>query len=378
MDFTKIIAEFGAEFEKNPNRDLVLALVNFVGAMSIFWILKQLILKNARRVAKSTDWKFDDLVVGFLDALNWPFFIIFALKIALSFVKITTENNLSFGIQLVLFLQKLLGGVAIFLFAFYITKPLNELSIFIFKKWLRPNKSTNKDQKDEENVDSTLISLFDICLNAVLWSATFLFILQNFGVEISAVIGALGVSGIVVAFALQNVLADIFASLSIYLDRPFSVGDFIVTGTEMGSVEKIGIKSTRIKSLQGEEIILNNKTLIESRVHNYKRMENRRVAFNFSLIPTTSTENLRLVPKLIEDIIKTIEICRFDRAHFTSFGDQSLRFEVVYVIDSAEYNTFMDIQQKINLEIKTVFEENGIIVAVPLIYQGIEHLFTKN
>lgn len=376
MNFSELISNFQNEFLASSNKGLILAIINFVGAIAIFWILKQLILRSAKRVAKMTDWKLDDLIVAFLDCLGWPFLFVFATRISLSFIKITTENNSDLGIQMVLLAQKLLGGIGIFLFAFYITKPLSELGVFIFKKWLNPKKNQNEPQ-NADKFDSTLISLFNICLNTVLWSATFLLILQNFGIEISAVIGALGVSGIVVAFALQNVLADIFASLSIYLDRPFLVGDFIVTGTEMGSVEKIGIKSTRIKSLQGEEIILNNKTLIESRVHNYKRMENRRVAFNFSLVPHTSTDNLRLVPKLIEDIIKTIEICRFDRAHFTSFGDLSLRFEVVYVIDSAEYNTFMDIQQKINLEIKEVFENNGIVVAVPLIYQGLENLLTK-
>ena len=375
MNFFETIPGHFSDFLKTMSSfvdySFILVIVNFVGIMTIFWIIKQILLRSARRAARSTEWKLDDLIVGFLDSLQWPFFVVFAMRISLSFVKITTENNQTFIIQTVLVSQKILGALAIFFFTFYIAKPLTHLSVFIFQKWIKPRN--NKD----ETIDSTLTSFFDICLNVTLWLLAILLILQNFGLEISSVIGALGVSGIVVAFALQSVLADIFASLSIYLDRPFSVGDFIVTETEMGNVEKIGIKSTRIKSLQGEEIILNNKTLIETRVHNYKRMESRRIAFNFSLISSTSIENLRLIPKLIEDIMKPIEICTFDRAHFVSFGDLNLRFEVVYFIDSPEYNTYMDIQQKINLEIKEAFDQHGIVVAVPFAYQGIDYILAK-
>lgn len=334
------------------NVDLILKfcllIINFGSLLVVFWIVKYLVFKNTRKVVRATNWKWDDLVFGVIDSLKWPFFVFYALWISLQ----------PFGI--VKSIKSLTAALTIFFFAFYVSKSLKDLAHYIF------TQITGRSEKDKEN--STLISLLDIALNAVIWSFAVIFILQSFGIELSAVFGALGISGIVVAFAMQNVLADIFASLSIYLDRPFLVGDFIVTGTEMGSVEKIGIKSTRIKSLQGEEIILSNKQLIESRVHNYKRMEHRRVVFNFALDSKTSTENLRLVPQIIEDIIKKIEICRFDRAHFMTF-DYFLRFEVVYFIDSSEYNTYMDIQQKINLEMKTAFENIKVNMAIPTLAQ---------
>ena len=328
--------------------EICLLLVNFGSLLLVFWIVKYLVFKSARKFVKATAWKWDDLIFAIIDSLKWPFFVFYTLWISLRPIG---------GFKTI---KGLAGSLAIFFFIFYISKSLRSFSHYLFVK------ISGKNDKDQQNF--TLISLLDIGLNAFVWGIGILLILRSMEIELTSIFGALGISGIVVAFAMQNVLADIFASLSIYLDRPFLVGDFIVTETEMGTVQKIGIKSTRIKSLQGEEIILSNKQLIESRVHNYKRMESRRVVFNFSLDSQTSTDHLRLIPQIISDIIKPIEICRLDRAHFVTFG-YFLKFEVVYFIDSSEYNTYMEIQQKINLEMKTSFDNLNIKMGAPTLAQ---------
>jgi small-conductance mechanosensitive channel len=194
---------------------------------------------------------------------------------------------------------------------------------------------------------------------------SFLFILNNLGVNITSLAAGLGVGGLAVAFALQGVFADLFASISIYLDRPFNVGDYIVIGADSGTVKKIGLKSTRITTLQGEELVVSNKELTETRVKNYKRMRKRRVAFYFGVEYGTGYTKLDKIPKIIEKIIKSVKDVDFDRANFTEFGDSALNFEVIMYINNRDYTIYRQIQEKINLKIVQEFNKEKISMAFP-------------
>jgi small-conductance mechanosensitive channel len=199
----------------------------------------------------------------------------------------------------------------------------------------------------------------------MVWVFAFLMLLANLGVKIMPLVAGLGVGGVAIALAVQNVLGDLFASLSIALDKPFRVGDFLVIGDEKGTVERIGIKSTRLRSLSGEQIVMSNGDLLQSRVRNYGLLYERRATFSVGVVYETPVGKVREIPRLLEAAIRAQEKTRFDRAHFARLGDFALTFEAVYFVLDAEYNTFMNIQQAINLQLMQDFAERGIAFAYP-------------
>lgn len=212
----------------------------------------------------------------------------------------------------------------------------------------------------------TTMRMFIFFGRIVFWVIGALIILDNIpGVQITALVASLGIGGIAVALALQSILTDIFASLTITLDRPFVIGDFIIVGDQLGTVEHIGLKTTRLRSLSGEQLVFSNNDLLTSRVRNFKRLRERRVAFDISVTYDTALELLREIPGRIRAIIEKIEDVRFDRAHFRNFGTFALEFEIVYFVLGADYALYMDRQQSINLAIKEYFESAGIGFAFP-------------
>ncbi|MBK5094968.1 MAG: mechanosensitive ion channel family protein, partial [Deltaproteobacteria bacterium] len=206
---------------------------------------------------------------------------------------------------------------------------------------------------------------FMTLIRVVVWGLATVFLLDNLGFRISTVIAGLGIGGIAVALAAQNILGDLFAYLSIMFDRPFEIGDFIIVGEYMGVVNHLGVKTTRIGSLGGEQIIMSNKDLTDSRVRNYKRMERRRVVFRLGVTYQTPFAKLQEIPEVIASVIRGVEDTIFDRAHFFSYGDFSLVFEVVYYVTSNDYTKYMNIQQEINLRIHEEFEKRKIEFAYP-------------
>jgi len=209
------------------------------------------------------------------------------------------------------------------------------------------------------------LSLIQFIVRVAVWSLALLLIFQNLGFDITALIAGLGVGGIAVALAAQSVLGDLFSSLAIILDRPFEVGDFIVFGDQSGTVEKIGIKTTRIRALSGEQIAVSNSDLIKTRVHNFKRMKERRVVLVLGVTYDTPADKLERIPPMVTEIIEKQEQVRFERAHFRSFGNSALEFEVIYWVLSADYTAYMDEQQAINFAIFRAFEAEGIEFAFP-------------
>lgn len=216
--------------------------------------------------------------------------------------------------------------------------------------------------------DAGAVAAMDIVgflIRVAVWTIVFLLALDNLGVNITALVAGLGVGGIAVALAAQNIISDLFASLSIVLDRPFVLGDFLVIDELAGNVEKVGIKTTRVRSLSGEQLVFSNNDLLGSRIRNYGRMTERRILFSIGVVYQTPAEQLEQVPGIIKDIIVKQESARFDRAHFKAFGAYSLDFEIVYFVESSDYALYMSIQQAVNYEIFRQFTAAGIEFAYP-------------
>ncbi len=222
----------------------------------------------------------------------------------------------------------------------------------------------------EKRADTDKTSLAAIGLIATAIQGLFIIIvvlvaLSNLGVDIAALIAGLGVGGIAVALAAQNVLGDLFASVSIILDKPFIIGDFVIVGELSGTVEHIGLRTTRVRSLSGEQMIFSNRDLLESRIRNYKSMWQRRVVMNFRVAYSVRAEVLEQIPRWVQQFIEEDSALRFDRCHFSGYGDFALEFETVFFVKDSSYNVFMDHQEKLLLKMYRKFGEESVEFAIP-------------
>ena len=211
----------------------------------------------------------------------------------------------------------------------------------------------------------TTIAAFRFAATVGIWSIALLVALENLGVDIAPLITGLGIGGVAVALATQNILGDLFASLSIVLDKPFVVGDFIRTGQDMGTVEQIGLKTTRLRSLSGEQLVFSNAEILQTRLRNFTRMGERRALFRIGVTYSTSVDRLERIPAMVREIVERQQNVRFDRGHFATFGESAYEFEFVYFVLSPDYNAFMTVQQEINLAIVRAFEREEIAFAFP-------------
>lgn len=202
-------------------------------------------------------------------------------------------------------------------------------------------------------------------LRTLLWSVVVLAILSNIGVNITAFVASLGVGGIAVALAVQNILGDLFASLAIAVDKPFEVGDFVVVGDIVGTVQVIGLKTTRIRSLQGEQVVMSNTELLQQTIRNFRLLQERRIVFAFGVTYDATPEQLEAIPGIVRKLVESHEQLRFDRAHFKAFGDSSLDFEVVYIVKDPAYGVYMDLQQSLNLGLMRELQALGVEFAFP-------------
>jgi len=222
-----------------------------------------------------------------------------------------------------------------------------------------------KNRREADPALATTVSAMSFVGNLILWSVVLLLALDNVGIDVTALVAGLGVGGIAVALAAQNILGDLFASLSIVLDKPFVLGDFIIVGDQMGRVEKLGLKTMRLRALYGAQLVFANTDLLQSRIRNLKRMDERRIVFNVGVTYETPQEKLAAIPDMIRAIVEGQENARFDRSHFKEFGDFSLNFETVYYVLVPDYNVYMDLQQAINLAIFEKFAAEAIEFAYP-------------
>ncbi len=308
-------------------------------------LFKRIIAKKLRVLADKTTTVVDDFIVDILEKLLAPVANILIIFLAL---KILLLPSLA---------ERIINGALMACLTFSIAKFAYLSTAFAFKQyWIRQGKG--------ETLERSLNGILRV-VGFLIWSLAIIFFLDNIGFKVSTVIAGLGIGGVAVALAAQAVLQDLFSYFSIIFDRPFEVGDFIIIDNFLGTVEYIGIKTTRIRSLSGEQVIFSNTDLTNSRVRNYKRMELRRVVFQIGVTYNTPIEKLKEIPNIIKDIITSIPTTRFDRAHFAKYGDFSLNYEVVYYVLDSDYNKYMDIQQEINFKIKEAFDSKQIEFAFP-------------
>jgi small-conductance mechanosensitive channel len=253
-------------------------------------------------------------------------------------------------------LLKFISVTAKILFAYY--------GIRFLTNFVTPLVEHGLGKKNTFNSKQTA-TVVKILLQILIWTLTLTLLLDNLGIRVSALVTGLGIGGVAIALASQSILGDLFSYFIIFFDRPFELGDYIVIGEFRGTVENIGVKTTRLRSLDGEELVFSNTDLTGSRVRNYKRMNLRRVIFRLNLPQQTPLEKLKEIPQLLETIIREQQQASFDRAHFAEFGASTLVFEVVYYVLSNDYNRYMDIQQAINFRIKEEFAQRNINLAYP-------------
>lgn len=330
---------------QNTVLDYLIALGMIVLGILLIKAFKKVILSRIRRWTESTQTSVDSFVVEHIDRFGVPALYFAAIYAGLNYL-IFTERG-----------EEILRIAVTFVITFLLIRFLSATLRVLLHSYLR------RRTEGEERVKQ--LSGIMLIINIIIWAVGLLFLFSNMGYDVTAIIAGLGIGGIAVALAAQNILGDLFNYFVIFLDRPFEIGDFIIIDNKMGVVEHIGVKTTRIKSLSGEQLVFSNSDLTNSRIHNYKRMERRRVLFRFGVIYQTSYEHLKQIPELVKSFVLEQEEVEFDRAHFASYGESSLDFEVVYYVLSSDYTIYMDTQQAINLRIFEEFQKKGIDFAYP-------------
>ncbi len=321
-----------------------------VGVILFTWLALQVftrvMIRHLRRIAERTEGQLDDLLVELLRKTR--FFLVFVIS-AYAGSRFLALPATALNVLRVAFIIALLfqaGYWSSGLVTFWLTR-------------------TVKRRLGADAAAATSLAALGFLAKFILWAIILLLALDNMGVNISTLIAGLGITGIAVALGVQSIFKDAFASLSIIVDKPFVIGDFIAVGDFSGTVERVGLRTTRIRSLSGEQLIFSNGDLLDSRLRNYMRMTERRIAFPFGLACDTPTAELAEVPALVKAEVEKVPGVRFDRCHLKSFADSVLTYETVYFVLTADYLKYMDAQQAVNLGILRAFEEMKIRLAYP-------------
>ena len=315
-------------------------------ALTIAYLFKRLAVVRITTMAARTSFQWDDALAEVLTRTHALF--LFTVALFIGSLALSLPGGVRQGLFTVIAVAFVMqGGLW-----------LNAAILFWLRRYVERHKKTDP-------ASATTVNATGFVARLILWSVVLLLVLDNFGIDVTALVAGLGVGGIAVALATQNILGDLFASLSIVLDKPFVIGDFLIVGDFMGSVEYVGLKTTRLRSLSGEQLVFSNTDLLGSRIRNYGRMYERRVVFKLGVTYQTPREKLSRIPAIIREAIETQDNTRFDRSHFQAYGDFSLNFESVYYIGSPDYNLYMDVQQAVNLRIHERFEKESIEFAYP-------------
>lgn len=332
-------------FLENTIYDYLISILLIVVGLALIRLIKYILLKRVQEIIKRFSISFSNFVDQVLNKRVLALTNIIIVYIAVNRLRLNYS------------LKKTTDIIFIILIVIYTTLLIQDIIIYSLQKYW--------EKKESNQAQATVVTVSVFVIRLISWIIALLFVLDNLNIEIRGLITGLGIGGIALAFAAQTILADIFSYFTIFLDRPFDIGDFIIIGDYKGTVEHIGIKTTRVRSLSGEQLVFPNNDLTNSRINNYKRMNRRRVNFNFGLVYDTDIDKLKKIPEIVKDIITNIEKTNFDRAHFASYGEYSLIYQVVYYVENSEYIVYMDIQQKINLELNKRFKEEGIEFAYP-------------
>jgi small-conductance mechanosensitive channel len=330
----------------NTVRAWLLALLIATAALLTLRLIRKLLHRQLVRLSKRTNTDVDDVLGAAVGSTRAWFLVIVALW-AGSISLVISDR-----------MQDILANITVIA----VLVQIGVWSTAAIRTYVEV-QTGRKAEVDAASV--TTLKAIGFLISAGLWVVLFLVALDNQGIDVTALVAGLGVGGIAIALALQNILSDLFASLSIVLDKPFVYGDFIVVDTLSGTVEHVGLKTTRVRSLSGEQLVFSNNDLLKSRVRNFKRMSERRVAFTIGVIYQTPRSTLEEIPNLLRQAVEAQPDTRMDRAHFKGFGPSSLDFEVVYYVLTPDYAMYMDRQQAINLEIVRKFEEADVEFAYP-------------
>ncbi|AWH86554.1 mechanosensitive ion channel protein MscS [Flavobacterium album] len=336
---------FNATFLGNPAKDWFIVTGIITGLMILLKVVKLLVIRRIKKWASGTSTSWDDFIIKMIERNVLPILYVAAFYFPLMSLDFSASaaNILQVAFLIVL--------------TFFILRTISAT----FKKFIFTFISREEDSETKEKQAAGLI----VVANIIIWVLGIIFLIDNLGYNVTTLIAGLGVGGIAIALAAQAVLGDLFSYFVIFFDRPFEIGDFVTLDSEAGVIEYIGIKTTRIRTLSGEQLICSNTDLTNSRLHNYKRMEKRRVVFKLGVTYQTPQEQLRLIPEIVKSIIEATPEVQLDRGHFSAFNDSSLDFEFVYYVLSPDYTIYMDRQQKIYLDIVAKFEAEHIDFAYP-------------
>jgi small-conductance mechanosensitive channel len=332
-------------FLGNRIANYLIAVFLFLAGSGAINLFRRLLLKRLKKWAEKTATTLDDFLVELIKKIVLPLAYFGILYLSINTLNL--HPLLKKGVDII-------GMVILTIFTARLGTALISYGFDIYQT------KRGKDSSLERSLNGILR-----VTKILIWGLAIVFLLDNLGFKISAVIAGLGIGGVAVALAAQAVLGDLFSYFAIMFDRPFEVGDFIILDDYLGTIEQIGIKTTRVRSLGGEQLVFSNTDLTNSRLRNYKRMGKRRVVFKLGVTYQTPLDKLKVIPGIIEKAVKGVKDTTFDRAHFFSYADFSLVFEIVYYVLSRDYNKYMDIQQEINFAIKEVFEKQDIEFAYP-------------
>lgn len=308
----------------------MIAGLTFLAIVVAFRIIQGILEKQLERIAARTRTDIDDTVAAILKAIKPPVYIFLALYLTIESLTVTP------------LIHRVITVITIIAITYQCIIFINILIDVYLRRRLT---------KTQEESTRAVITFTGQMAKIGLWLTGLLFILSNVGVNILSLIAGLGVGGIAIALAAQNVLGDLFSSLALYIDKPFNVGDFIVVDDIKGTVKHIGIKTTRLLALEGEEIIMSNRELTADRIKNYQRMTQRRVIFTLALASTTPPAKIRQIPHLLQEIIEGVPTTQFKSAHLISIDNGRLTFEVTYFMLVRSHSVFLDTQQEINVRL---------------------------
>jgi small-conductance mechanosensitive channel len=326
----------------------IAALILFFLALIAGWVIYHLFEHYFSKWAKKTKTTLDDEIIKNIKRPIYFFVLVIGFYYAIDQLSILKPYQF--------YITQIFLVAEVFLVAYIITRIINVLLSWYAERMIKTGKKA---------VSSNILLVFKKVLHVFVYIFAFLYLLYVSKIDLSGAVVGLGVTGIAIAFALQSILGDAFSAFTIYFDRPFEIGDYVVIGNYEGTVTNISMKSTRMKLLQGEELVISNKEITNGSLRNFKKMENRRVVFSIGVAYNTSLEKLKKIPTLVKKIIEKCDNIEFQRVHFKDYGTFSLNFEVVYLMKSPDYVKYLDTQQTINYAIKEVFDKEKIELAYP-------------
>ena len=325
------------------------SIISFISTLLLIIIFKNVLLSRFEKFSKRTSFDFDDFLVDIIHQVNWPFYLLIPTYISLQYYKFSND------------IEKWINSIFLITVLYYSIRIIKIIIQYIFRKALSNGEN---DDIDNQNV----LSFIGVISSFLLWSLATIIFLQSIGFNITVLAGSLGIAGLAIAFAVQNLLEDIFAFFSIYIDQPFKVGELIRVNDKLGRVKRIGIKTTRLELLDGPELVVSNKDLTSGNIDNLGKIAKRRHLFNIGVTYNTPNDKLKKIPVIVENIIDEINDASFiEYAHtkLVNFGDFAIEFQILFNILVDNYDVYLNIRHDFLLRLKEEFEKEGIEFAFP-------------